>query len=138
MKTIEKAFDVNQVWKSAYLQQQKINERGNCVSCFFSCVADRYAMDWAHCAGDWYQFDTTEDASYYGQWCNPVLRLAISFIEGDIYVIECPTADSYRAEIEAMEEFEARNNEQTLSEWYEAGRRGIDDHDRRHWAKARR
>ncbi len=43
---------------------------------------DRYVFDGGMCAG-WSQLDTDQDASYYGQWANPVTLEYFCYCEGD-------------------------------------------------------
>lgn len=48
--------------------------------------ATRYDFDRALCsfAQGWAQFDTTQDASYYGCWINPTQRKFVQYAEGDL------------------------------------------------------
>jgi len=45
----------------------------------------------------WCQFDTRQDASYFGQWTNPLTLEFISFCEGDCTRIHCEDAAEYTA-----------------------------------------
>jgi hypothetical protein len=83
-----------------------VNQQGNTVV-YRSRSADRYLFD-----GDadfrtvgWLQFDTRQDASYYGVWVNPKLLRTLSYCEGDVYLVICPDAEHYNAEIRAACEF---------------------------------
>ena len=69
--------------------------------------ADRYIFDFDSDfrAAGWLQFDTDQDASYYGVWVNPKLLRTFSYCEGDIYLVVCPDAEHYNAEIKAACEF---------------------------------
>ncbi len=53
----------------------------------------------------WLQFDTNQDASYYGVWVNPRLLQTLAYCEGDVHLVICPDADHYNAEIREMCEF---------------------------------
>jgi hypothetical protein len=46
----------------------------------------RYDYDLGECsiANGWAQVDTSQDASYYGAWINPVKREFLRFAEGDV------------------------------------------------------
>lgn len=47
---------------------------------------DRYKFDFKLCtsAKGWAQLDTRQDASYYGNWINPLSRELVSYAEGDL------------------------------------------------------
>ena len=83
-----------------------VNERGNTVV-HRHRDADRYLFDGDdefHAAG-WLQFDTDQDAWYYGVWVNPKLLKTLSYCEGDVYLVVCPDAERYNAEIKDLCEF---------------------------------
>lgn len=55
---------------------------------------DRYQFDF----GDmrhWVQLDTTQDASYYGNWVCPKTYRTASFAEGDFVLIECDSKEEF-------------------------------------------
>lgn len=92
----------------------EINERGNHV--FRNADADvrmggsggdRYQFDFDLCGGDkgWSQFDTTQDAWYFGAWVNIAERKTFCYCEGDRILVVCPTIESFRAELEDMVNF---------------------------------
>ena len=128
MKTAEAKFDVTRVWPGAFLKERRTSTAGNPLEMLFVINGDRYAMDFRECGNrsDWYQYDTDQDAWYYGHWLNPVLRLMVAYVEGDIYVTTCATVDDYRRELEALDAFCKR---------LEYKHFGIDDHDGHHWQK---
>jgi len=83
-----------------------VNQQGNTVV-HRHRSADRYLFDFDddfHAAG-WLQFDTDQDASYYGVWVNPKLLRTLSYCEGDVYLVVCADAEHYNAEIKAACEF---------------------------------
>lgn len=49
-------------------------------------MSDRYGFDFKSCTADkgWAQLDTKQDASYYGQWINPLTLEYVSYCEGDV------------------------------------------------------
>lgn len=59
--------------------------------------ADRYLYDFRHCttAGGWAQFDTRDDASYFGNWLNPFKLEFFSYCEGDTTLIRCDDAAEF-------------------------------------------
>jgi hypothetical protein len=114
---------ITDLWPLAIHTESRLSNQGNPMNCWFTTDGERYSMDFSYCGNraDWYQWDSKQDAWYYGQWVNPVTKQILSYIEGDISLISCQTPDQYRAELDAMTQFEGRN--------------GLDDHDRRHWEK---
>jgi hypothetical protein len=82
------------------------NPRGNAVY-RTNLPEDRYVIDFApdFTPEGWQQFDTDQDAHYFGVWVNKAKRLTLTYAEGDWVLVECPTAETYRAEILGMCEF---------------------------------
>lgn len=65
---------------------------------------ERYEIDFSMTAG-WLQYDTSQDASYFGIWVNPETLQTLSFAEGDYLFCEHRTPESFNAEIEHMNDF---------------------------------
>lgn len=77
------------------------NGRGNqCIRLF--CPAERYLIDFAEdfTAEGWQQFDTDQDAHYFGVWCNPQSFRTLTYAEGDWTLVECPDVEHYNAEMQ--------------------------------------
>jgi len=53
--------------------------------------ADRYIYDFRYChfKDGWAQLDTRQDASYYGNWINPLNLKLFRYCEGDTTLTEC-------------------------------------------------
>jgi len=85
----------------------RVNERGNKVSDCFAGSLDRYYFDSKLCApsGGFEQFDTQQDASYFGVWVSREEMAIVTYAEGDLSLVACASADSFKAEIKSMEEF---------------------------------
>jgi len=68
---------------------------------------ERYEIDFADdfTAEGWKQFDTDQDAHYFGVWVNPRFLLTLTYAEGDWTLVECVNRDAYRGEIERAIEF---------------------------------
>jgi hypothetical protein len=83
------------------------NERGNTITRAFYGERQRYKYDLELCASadGWIQYDTREDAWYFGVWVHPQRRLILTFAEGDETLTECPTEAGYRAELADMAAF---------------------------------
>lgn len=83
------------------------NAQGNLVESWSTGPnGSRYAWD-AECtqAKGWRQYDTDQDAWYFGVWVNTKLRLVITYAEGDLSRVTCLTPESFRAELASMAEF---------------------------------
>lgn len=79
----------------------ELNERGNTITRHHR-DDERYVVDFApdFTAEGWEQFDTDQDAHYFGVWINHRQRLTLTYAEGDWTLVECPAADTYRAELD--------------------------------------
>lgn len=86
--------------------EHSINEHGNWVHRWHD-DADRYRYDFKLCTTErgWRQYDTVQDAWYFGVWVHPEERLIVTYAEGDVSKVSCPTPESYHAELHAMAEF---------------------------------
>lgn len=82
-------------------QADQWNARGNAIRrAFLPC--DRYRVDFADdfTAEGWEQFDTDQDASYFGVWVNRQTLQTLTYAEGDWTLVTCPDKQRYRLEIE--------------------------------------
>ena len=55
--------------------------------------------------GGWEQYDTDQDANYFGVWVNTSTRQVLTYAEGDIDLVTCHTIETFRAELASMAEF---------------------------------
>jgi hypothetical protein len=55
--------------------------------------ASRYLYDFGACStgNGFAQFDSRQDAEYFGNWINPTKRIWFSYTEGDTTLIRCDT-----------------------------------------------
>ena len=86
-----------------YIKQPWTNGRGNLViPGSHSC--DRYVFDTRYCTSElgWEQYDTEQDAWYFGVWVHADERLTFTYCEGDWSLVQCPTEESFRAELADM------------------------------------
>ena len=69
--------------------------------------ADRYHFDFGECsyARGWAQFDTAQDASYYGTWINPAERQIVNYCEGDVTRQIAATDEAFIAAVRALVEW---------------------------------
>jgi hypothetical protein len=69
-------------------------------------VADgsRYPYDFKLCTAKkgWAQFDTKQDASYYGNWVNPTSMELVSYCEGDSTYTKCESEAEFAATLLEM------------------------------------
>lgn len=82
------------------------NDRGNKVTREF-CPASRYTYDFGACSPErgWKQYDTDQDAPYFGVWVHVADRKVFTYCEGDCILVECPTPEGFKAELDSMEAF---------------------------------
>ena len=68
--------------------------------------ADRYYYDFGPCSYEkgFAQIDSRQDASYFGNWCNPDSLVLVSYAEGDVAITTCDTDAEF---ITAMRQTEA-------------------------------
>lgn len=68
---------------------------------------DRYLYDFKLCTPElgWQQFDTKQDASYFGFWVNIEKRWTFTYCEGDRSLVVCPDVEHLRAELQNAAEF---------------------------------
>lgn len=68
---------------------------------------ERYVIDFADDFRDegWQQYDTDQDAHYFGVWVNPVLFQTLSYVEGDWSWVKCANEHQYQEEIDSMNAF---------------------------------
>jgi hypothetical protein len=113
-KRVELILDYRKYRKLLKTAVVETNERGNEI--YRDVDADeklgvrrgteRYFYDFEGLdRAEWKQFDTDQDASYFGVWVNVAKRMTFSYTEGDRTLVVCPTAESFRAELEDAERF---------------------------------
>ena len=67
---------------------------------------DRYIFDFDYCASKkgWKQYDTDQDASYFGIWVHLEDRLILTYCEGDLTLVDCPDNEHLKSELDSMAE----------------------------------
>jgi hypothetical protein len=65
----------------------------------------RYTYDEALCAAGWQQYDTKQDAYYFGKWVQVIERKMFCYAEGDRTLVTCPTPEAFAAELQDMAAF---------------------------------
>ncbi len=88
------------------------NERGNAIYRNYDADKqlgirrgeDRYFYDFEALPG-WKQYDTRQDASYFGMWVNIPQRMTFTYCEGDRTLVVCPTLESFQAELADAAQF---------------------------------
>lgn len=64
----------------------------------FHKPSERYEYDFQRCTpkDGWAQLDTSQDASYYGNWVNPLTFELMSYCEGDVTHIRCANEAEFK------------------------------------------
>lgn len=70
----------------------------------FEIDGSRYAYDGA-LPRDFAQLDTSEDASWYGNWASAKRLALFSYCEGDTTLTQCETVEEFRQELEKFQAF---------------------------------
>lgn len=85
---------------------ERINERGNLVITEW-CPADRYLYDFKICTREngWQQYDTEQDAAYFGVWVHVEKKFTFTYCEGDCILVKCGTDENFKAELRHMAGF---------------------------------
>ena len=73
----------------------------------FTIDGSRYQYD-TGLPADFAQLDTSEDASYYGNWASAKRLALFSYCEGDCTTTVCETVEEFRQQIEDFQAFCAR------------------------------
>ncbi len=79
----------------------RTNAHGNTIEDASRFGRERYYYD-EKLGADWSQYDTNQDASYFGVWVNAKLRQVMTFTEGDESLTTCPTVESFQKELDDM------------------------------------
>jgi hypothetical protein len=92
-----------QVIKLTYEKEHgspETHKRGNKIYRLFF-PDERYSIDFAEdfLLEGWAQFDTGQDAHYFGVWVNKTKLQTLTYAEGDWVLVECQDAAHYDAEI---------------------------------------
>ena len=75
---------------------------------------NRYYYDFGPChfSKGWAQLDTAQDASYFGNWINPITLRAFSYCEGDLTTVECESEAEFVEHVrEAMRFYRVERGE---------------------------
>ena len=91
------------------LSEPRTNKLGNTITdgqWLSGDGGERYYFDFEVCTPEkgWRQYDTSQDAHYFGVWVNMAERMTFTYAEGDLSLVECPTVESFKAELDNMAE----------------------------------
>ena len=82
------------------------DRRGHPVHAWFSHDSSRYPFDSVLSRRKgWQQYDTNQDAWYFGAWVNPETKETVTYAEGDLYYSSYPTLKAYNQAIKDMDKF---------------------------------
>ena len=76
------------------------------------CNSDRYVFDYDMCSfkKGFAQIDTTEDASYFGNWVNFKSLELITYCEGDLTVVKCENIEEFKKQLLKVVSWYKKNN----------------------------
>lgn len=84
----------------------RFNSHGNLIVHRFLVDCDRYYFDAKLTKADgWTQYDTDQDAWYFGIWVNVTRREIVTYAEGDYYWTKAVTNEMLADELRDMAEF---------------------------------
>jgi tRNA G10 N-methylase Trm11 len=65
------------------------------------CNSDRYTFDFNMCSykKGFAQIETTEDASYFGNWINFKSLELVTYCEGDLTIIKCENVKEFKEQL---------------------------------------
>lgn len=68
---------------------------------------ERYTFDFKLCKSEdgWQQYDTNQDAWYYGIWVHIEGRLIVTFCEGELSVVHCENDARLKEHLDSMAKF---------------------------------
>lgn len=100
-------MDIRKKIKGFKKGEDSTNSLGNLVERYFTSNGERYYYDFMEGFFDagWEQYDTDQDAWYFGVWINEDTRQILTYAEGDTTLVTCKSEESYKEEIRAMNEF---------------------------------
>jgi hypothetical protein len=80
---------------------------GSRLAWLFHCDSSRYRVEAVVCPSSdgWIQFDTDQDAWYYGVWVNPSLKSIVTYAEGDLHITTSQTNEQWNEEVDSLLEF---------------------------------
>jgi len=78
-------------------------KRGDCDLYELFRPGERYEYDCGLGEG-WEQYDTSQDAPYFGVWVNKKTFMTLTYAEGDVTLCKCHTAEVFNNEIREMNE----------------------------------
>ena len=89
---------------------RRYTSHGSYLEHFFHCDSSRYQVELAlnESNNGWQQWDTDQDAWYYGTWVNFSRRMIACYAEGDLYLQIALDDDTYKAEIAALRSFHGK------------------------------
>jgi len=87
------------------MMETEVRENGATYRRAFYLNRDRYHYDCGGLSEGWRQYDTKQDAWYFGVWVNVQERKILTWAEGDETLVSCPDEESFRAEMKELEDF---------------------------------
>ena len=92
--------------KDAYEIKSYTTTAGTTVRKWFTEDGNRYKVDRVcRSSAGWRQYDTREDAWYFGIWIHIADRKVVTYAEGDIREETCPDVETFRGILAEMDAF---------------------------------
>jgi hypothetical protein len=94
-------------YASIHAHGKRVSETGAIIYDLGNLDADRYRFDFKYCKREngWRQYDTNQDAWYFGVWVHEGDRVTVTYCEGDLTMTHSPDGDTFRRELASMAEF---------------------------------
>ena len=90
----------------AHLRAQDANTTDGVATRRMFLPSERYVIDFDRdLLRAWKQYDTEQDAHYFGTWVNLATREVLTYAEGDWTLATSADAETFRAELARMAEF---------------------------------
>ena len=90
---------------STWKQEEQTDKKYGVYRGFFPTERYKWDFDEEFRGDGWMQYDTEQDAHYFGMWVNPKLLSMFTYAEGDHTLVVCPDVAAYNEKIKGMNEF---------------------------------
>lgn len=83
-------------------EEKRKDDLGQSIRQTLLVAADRYLFDFGLDRDEWEEFDTENDASYFGIWLNKSKLQTLHYVEGDVSFTQCDSPESFDSEVAAL------------------------------------
>ena len=96
-------MDIQSIWPGAFSKGDSVNDNA-VVAYYFIMDGGRYPFDQVSRRLGFYQYDTPQDAWYFGLWVNPEKLQIVCYAEGDVIVSTAHDRAGYDAMLKLWDE----------------------------------